>query len=287
MIVHPEDISIAAQAEDVPELVEEYLVNGRVVDRLLFKDSISVKQLKPYGNRFYAKQSRRVLHNCGVIDPENVDEYLAQGGYEGLKNALQMSPVEVIEEVKKSGLRGRGGAGFPTGLKWEFTYKAQGDKKYVVCNADEGDPGAFMDRSVLEGDPHAVIEGMLIAAYAIGADEGYVYVRAEYPLAIKRLRLAIEAANRLGYLGKNIMGTDFSFQLKIKEGAGAFVCGEETALLASIEGERGMPRPRPPFPANSGLWGKPTCLNNVETFANIPLIFRIGVEEYTSWYRTQ
>ncbi|NLP38018.1 MAG: NADH-quinone oxidoreductase subunit NuoF [Firmicutes bacterium] len=283
VIVHPEDIFYCrVQAEDVPELVEEYLVNGRVVDRLLFKDPISGEAVKNHMEiGFYAKQSRRVLHNCGVIDPENVDEYLAQGGYEGLKNALQMSPVEVIEEVKKSGLRGRGGAGFPTGLKWEFTYKAQGDKKYVVCNADEGDPGAFMDRSVLEGDPHAVIEGMLIAAYAIGADEGYVYVRAEYPLAIKRLRLAIEAANRLGYLGKNIMGTDFSFQLKIKEGAGAFVCGEETALLASIEGERGMPRPRPPFPANSGLWGKPTCLNNVETFANIPLIFRIGVEEYT------
>ncbi|NLM52939.1 MAG: NADH-quinone oxidoreductase subunit NuoF [Firmicutes bacterium] len=282
VIVHPEDIFYCrVQAEDVPELVEEYLLNNRVVERLLYKDPVSGEHIKNHLEiGFYAKQLRRVLRNCGVIDPENINEYLARGGYEGLKNALQLSQLEVIEEVKKSGLRGRGGAGFPTGLKWEFTYKAQGDKKYVVCNADEGDPGAFMDRSVLEGDPHAVIEGMLIAAYAVGADEGYVYVRAEYPLAVKRLRLAIEAANRHGFLGKNILGTDFSFQLKIKEGAGAFVCGEETALLASIEGERGMPRPRPPFPANAGLWGKPTCLNNVETFANIPLIFRLGAEEY-------
>ncbi|MCW3490090.1 NADH-quinone oxidoreductase subunit NuoF [Dethiobacter alkaliphilus] len=231
---------------------------------------------------FYAKQKRLVLQNCGVIDPENIDEYLKKDGYEGLKKALKMKDTAIIEEVKKAGLRGRGGAGFPSGVKWEFTYKAKGDKKYVVCNADEGDPGAFMDRSILEGDPHAVIEGMLIAGFAIGADEGYVYCRAEYPLAIKRLRTALEQARERGYLGDNILGTGFNFNLKIKEGAGAFVCGEETALLASIEGERGMPRPRPPFPANSGLWGKPTCLNNVETFANVPYILRDGAEFFAS-----
>ncbi|MCR3921695.1 MAG: NADH-quinone oxidoreductase subunit NuoF [Firmicutes bacterium] len=281
-VIHPEDIFYCrVQAEDIPELVEEYLINGRVVDRLLYMDPITNEHIKNHMEiGFYAKQNRRVLHNCGVIDPENIDEYLGSEGYVGLKNALHMEQVAIIDEMKKSGLRGRGGAGFPTGMKWDFTYKAKGKKKYIVCNADEGDPGAFMDRSVLEGDPHAVIEGMAIAAYAIGADEGYVYVRAEYPLAIKRLRLAITAANERGFLGNNILGTTFNFNLKIKEGAGAFVCGEETALLASIEGERGMPRPRPPFPANSGLWGKPTCLNNVETFANVPLIYRIGAEEY-------
>jgi NADH:ubiquinone oxidoreductase subunit F (NADH-binding)/(2Fe-2S) ferredoxin len=283
-IIHPEDIFYCGvHAEDMPELVEEYLVNGRVVERLLFKDLVTGERVKDHTKiDFYAKQMRLVLHNCGVIDPENIHEYLGRQGYEGLKNALKMDRIDIITEVKKSGLRGRGGAGFPTGMKWDFTYKAKGDKKYIVCNADEGDPGAFMDRSVLEGDPHAVIEGMLIAGFAIGSDEGYVYCRAEYPLAIKRLRIAIEQANKEGFLGENILGSDFSFHLKIKEGAGAFVCGEETALLASIEGERGMPRPRPPFPANSGLWAKPTCLNNVETLANIPLILREGAEQYAS-----
>jgi NADH-quinone oxidoreductase subunit F len=283
-IIHPEDIFYCSvHAEDIPELVEEHLVNNRVVERLLYKDPVSGQRVQDHMEiGFYAKQKRLVLHNCGVIDPENIEEYLGRKGYEGFGNALKMEPTAIIDEVKKSGLRGRGGAGFSTGMKWDFTFKAKGDKKYIVCNADEGDPGAFMDRSVLEGDPHAVIEGMLIAGFAIGADEGYVYCRAEYPLAIKRLRIAIEQANEKGYLGENIMGSGFSFKLKIKEGAGAFVCGEETALLASIEGERGMPRPRPPFPANAGLWGKPTCLNNVETFANIPLIFRVGAEEYAS-----
>jgi NADH:ubiquinone oxidoreductase subunit F (NADH-binding)/(2Fe-2S) ferredoxin len=281
-IVHPEDIFFCSvQAEDVPELVEEYLVNGRVVERLLYKDPVTGERVKNHMEiGFYAKQMRNVLHNCGVIDPENIDEYIARKGYEGLKNALQMERPVIIEEVKKAGLRGRGGAGFPTGMKWEFTYKAQGNSKYIVCNADEGDPGAFMDRSVLEGDPHAVIEGMVVAAYAIGANDGYVYVRAEYPLAIKRLRIAMTQAEEHGFLGDNILGSGFNFHLKIKEGAGAFVCGEETALLASIEGERGMPRPRPPFPANEGLWGKPTCLNNVETFANIPMIMRDGGDTY-------
>jgi NADH:ubiquinone oxidoreductase subunit F (NADH-binding)/(2Fe-2S) ferredoxin/Pyruvate/2-oxoacid:ferredoxin oxidoreductase delta subunit len=283
-IVHPEDIFYCSvQPEDVPELVNEYLVNGRIVERLLFKDPVSGERVSNHMEiGFYAKQMRIVLHNCGVIDPENIDEYLDRGGYDGLKKSLSMDRMEIINEVKRSGLRGRGGAGFPTGMKWEFTYRAKGDKKYIVCNADEGDPGAFMDRSVLEGDPHAVVEGMITAGYAIGSDEGYVYVRAEYPLAVKRLRVAIQQAEERGYLGENILGSGFSFKLKIKEGAGAFVCGEETALLASIEGERGMPRPRPPFPANEGLWGKPTCLNNVETFANIPLIMRNGSEAYAS-----
>ncbi|MDA8211811.1 MAG: NADH-quinone oxidoreductase subunit NuoF [Clostridia bacterium] len=224
-----------------------------------------------------------VLKNCGHIDPENIQEYIAAGGYEGLAKVLKtMNGDQVVEEVKKSGLRGRGGGGFPTGIKWQSTRQAEGTKKYVVCNADEGDPGAFMDRSVLEGDPHAVIEGMLICGYAIGADEGYVYVRAEYPLAIKRLSIAIAQAEEAGYLGENIRGSGFNFRLKIKAGAGAFVCGEETALLNSIEGERGMPRPRPPFPAFKGLWQKPTTLNNVETFANVPVIFRNGADWYAS-----
>ncbi len=283
-IVYPEEtFYCGVQPEDAAELVEEHLVNGRIVDRLLFKDPISGVRVRNHREiGFYAKQMRKVLGNCGVIDPENIDEYISAKGYEGLKKALLMEKTAIIEEVKSSGLRGRGGAGFSTGMKWDFTYKAKGEKKYIVCNADEGDPGAFMDRSVLEGDPHAVIEGMLIAAYAINADEGYVYVRAEYPLAISRLRIAIKQALEYGFLGENILGSGFSFDLKIKEGAGAFVCGEETALLASIEGERGMPRPRPPFPANSGLWGKPTCLNNVETLANVPLILREGAQAYAA-----
>ncbi|MEW6524916.1 MAG: NADH-quinone oxidoreductase subunit NuoF [Bacillota bacterium] len=229
------------------------------------------------GNRAPAKQLHVVMENCGLIDPERIDHYIARGGYAGLERVLSgMTPLDVVKEVKQSGLRGRGGAGFPTGLKWEFAHKAAGDKKYVICNADEGDPGAFMDRSLLEGDPHAVLEGMIIGGYAIGADEGYIYCRAEYPLAIKRLRVAMEDAEKLGLLGENILGTGFSFRLHIKEGAGAFVCGEETALMASIMGERGMPRPRPPFPAQRGLWDKPTNINNVETWANVPRILARG-----------
>ena len=222
-----------------------------------------------------------MLANCGRIDPESINEYIAVGGYEACGRALtEMTPEEVIAEIKESGLRGRGGAGFPTGLKWEFTRQTPGEKKYVICNADEGDPGAFMDRSLLEGDPHRIIEGMIIAAYAIGADEGYIYVRAEYPLAIRRLEIALEQAREYGFLGENIFNSGFSFDLKIKKGAGAFVCGEETALMASIEGNRGMPRPKPPFPSVSGLWGKPTNINNVETFANVPYIICQGAEVY-------
>jgi len=231
---------------------------------------------------FYSKQRKVVLRNCGLIDPLNIKEYIACGGYFSLYKALQMSPSEIIEEVKRSGLRGRGGAGFPTGKKWELCYRAPGTKKYVICNADEGDPGAYMDRSILEGNPHSVIEGMIIGAYAIGADEGYIYVRAEYPLAVKHLRIAIAQAKELGLLGKDILGSGFSFRLHVFEGAGAFVCGEETALIASIEGRRGQPRPRPPYPVESGLFGKPTVINNVETWANVPLIIAQGAE----WFRS-
>ncbi len=283
-IIYPQEIFYCAvQPEDIKELVEEYLLNGRVVERLLYKDPVTGERVQDHMEiGFYAKQKRLVLRNCGIIDPESIQEYIAREGYEGLKKALKMEQEEIIEEIKKSGLRGRGGAGFPTGLKWEFTYRAKGKQKFVVCNADEGDPGAFMDRSMLEGDPHAVIEGMLIAGLALDANEGYVYVRAEYPLAVKRLRKAIQQAEENNYIGKNLLNSGFNFHLKIEEGAGAFVCGEETALLASIEGKRGMPRPRPPFPANEGLWGKPTCLNNVETFANVPLIIRRGADEFAS-----
>ncbi len=232
---------------------------------------------------FFRNQTRLVLKNSGIIDPESLEEYLESGGYRGLKRALDLSPVEVVDEVKASGLRGRGGAGFPTGLKWQFAHDAPGDEKYVICNADEGDPGAFMDRSILEGDPHAVIEGLAIAAYAIGASKGYVYCRAEYPLAIRRLTDAIEQAKEAGFLGENILDSGFSFELLIKKGAGAFVCGEETALIASIEGKRGMPRPRPPYPAQSGLWGKPTNINNVETVANVPFILADGAEAFRKY----
>ncbi|MDW7672977.1 MAG: NADH-quinone oxidoreductase subunit NuoF [Bacillota bacterium] len=270
--------------EDISEIIDKTIVNNETIERLLFTDPKTGEKAKTYHEvDFYKKQQRLTLKNCGHINPEDIDEYLANEGYQALEKALkQMDQVATIEEVKKSGLRGRGGGGFPTGLKWEFTYKAQGDKKYVVCNADEGDPGAFMDRSILEGDPHALIEGMLICGYAVGADEGYVYVRAEYPLAIKRLEIAIKQAEERGYLGENILDSGFNFKLKIKAGAGAFVCGEETALLTSIEGNRGMPRVRPPFPAVKGLWEKPTNINNVETFANIPVIFRKGAEWYAS-----
>lgn len=230
---------------------------------------------------FYNKQRRIVLANCGLINPESIEEHIASGGYEACAKALiSMTPEEVIAEIKNSGLRGRGGAGFPTGLKWELTRKTPSDKKYVICNADEGDPGAFMDRSLLEGDPHRVIEGMIIAAYAIGANEGYIYVRAEYPLAIRRLQIAIEQAKAYGFIGNDLFGSGFDFDLKIKKGAGAFVCGEETALMASIEGKRGMPRPKPPFPSVSGLWGRPTNINNVETFGNVSYIIKHGAEAY-------
>ena len=283
-IVYPEDVFYCGvQAVDIPEIVEEYLVKGNMVERLLYRDPVSEETVISHDQiMFYNKQLRLALRNCGVIDPENIDEYIIRGGYIGLKKALQMEPMGVVDEVKKSGLRGRGGAGFPTGMKWQFANGSKGSKKYIVCNADEGDPGAFMDRSLLEGDPHAVLEGMLIAGQAIGADEGYIYVRSEYPLAIKRLRTAIAQAEEYGMLGQNILGFGFNFKIKIKEGAGAFVCGEETALLASIEGHRGVPRHRPPFPAVEGLWGKPTCINNVETLANVPLILRRGAEEFAS-----
>ncbi|MDK2895621.1 MAG: NADH-quinone oxidoreductase subunit [Moorella sp. (in: firmicutes)] len=274
--------------ERVPVLIEKHVVQGEPVrDWALIQvpgevapyEDIPVMAASPY----YGRQVRVVTSRLGLTDPENLEEYIATGGYEALEKVLsRMTPEQVIEEIKISGLRGRGGAGFPTGLKWSFTRQAPGDKKYVVCNADEGDPGAFMDRSVLEGDPFTVIEGMTIAAYAIGADEGYIYCRAEYPLAIKRLKTAITAAGEKGLLGRDILGTGFNFDLHIKAGAGAFVCGEETALLASIEGKRGMPRVRPPFPAQQGLWGKPTNINNVETYANVPFIIKNGGQWFAS-----
>jgi len=281
MIIYPEGIFYCqVQTGDVPQLVEETLVKGRVVSRLTYKEPLTHQAVPFYHDiPFYSKQLRITLRNCGLIDAENIDEYIARGGYEALGKALMtIKPEQVIDEVKRSGLRGRGGAGFLTGLKWEFTQKAPGNVKYIVCNADEGDPGAFMDRSILEGDPHAVLEGMAIAGYAIGAHEGYIYCRAEYPLAIKRLHIAIRQATEYGLLGENILDTGFDFMLKIKEGAGAFVCGEETALIASIEGRRGEPRPRPPFPAVSGLWGKPTNNNNVKTYANTPQIIANGAD---------
>jgi NADH-quinone oxidoreductase subunit F/NADP-reducing hydrogenase subunit HndC len=285
VIVYPEGIFYCqVKSEDVKEIVEEHLLKGRPVKRLMFKDRITEEMVPHYNDiDFYKKQNRIVLRNCGFINPENIKEYIARGGYEALAKALtEMTPEQVIEEVKASGLRGRGGGGFPTGLKWGFARAAKGDKKYVICNADEGDPGAFMDRSILEGDPHALIEGMAIAGYAIGADEGYIYVRAEYPLAIKRLKIAIAQAHEMGLLGEDIFRSGFNFKLNIKEGAGAFVCGEETALIASIEGRRGEPRVRPPFPANKGLWGKPSNVNNVETFANVSKIIAKGSQWYAS-----
>jgi len=285
VMIYPEGTFYClVQPDDVPELVEETLVKGRVVERLVYKEPAEHKAIPHYGEiPFYQKQLRIALQNCGMIDPENIDEYIAHDGYAALSQVLtEMTQEEVIEQVKDSGLRGRGGAGFPTGLKWEFTYRAPGQTKYLVCNADEGDPGAFMDRSIIEGDPHSLVEGMTIAAYAIGVKEGYIYCRAEYPLAIHRLRIAIRQAEEYGLLGQNILGTDFEFHLRIKEGAGAFVCGEETALLASIEGRRGEPRPRPPFPAVSGLWNKPTNINNVKSYANVPQIILKGADWFSS-----
>ncbi|MGM0401397.1 MAG: FAD-dependent oxidoreductase [Chloroflexota bacterium] len=285
MIIYPEGIFYCqVEAADVKEIVEETLVKGRVLERLTYEEPSTHENVPFYEDiPFYGKQRRITLRNCGLIDPESIEEYIARGGYEALGKALSsMTPEEVIDEVKSSGLRGRGGAGFLTGLKWEFAQKAPGDTKYIVCNADEGDPGAFMDRSVLEGDPHSLLEGMAIAAYAIGAHEGYIYCRAEYPLAIRRLNIAIAQAEEYGLLGEGILGTDFDFTIRIKEGAGAFVCGEETALIASIEGKRGEPRPRPPFPAVSGLWGKPTNNNNVKSYANVPQIIANGAEWFSS-----
>ena len=286
VIVYPEGTFYCqVKAEDVEEIVESHLFKGRIVERLLYHEPLTHESIPNYSEiNFYKKQHRLVLENCGAINPEQIEEYIAVGGYEALAKAVTtMSPEDVIEEIKKSGLRGRGGGGFSTGMKWQFAKASVSDKKYVICNADEGDPGAFMDRSVLEGDPHKILEGMAVCGYAIGADEGYIYVRAEYPLAIKRLRIAIEQAEAMGLLGENIFGSGFSFKLHIKEGAGAFVCGEETALMASIEGKRGMPRPRPPFPAVAGLWGKPTNINNVETFGNVAAIITNGADWYAGF----
>ncbi len=285
MVVYPEGVMYCeVHLEDVPELVSEHFLKGRVVQRLLYHPPDAEMTVSDFQDiDFFKKQERIVLANCGLIDPESLEEYIAQDGYLGLgKVLLEMKPEDVVAEVRKSGLRGRGGGGFPTGMKWEFTARADGSPKYVVCNADEGDPGAFMDRSILEGDPHSILEGMAIAGYAVGANQGYIYIRAEYPIAVRRLYLAIEKAREKGLLGKNIFGSGFDFDIDIRLGAGAFVCGEETALLTSIMGRRGEPRPRPPFPANSGLWDKPTVLNNVETFANIAPILREGADWFTT-----
>ena len=285
MIVYPEGSFYSqVQVEDIPEIVEEHLLKGRIVTRLLYDETVTETEVKSLNDTtFYAKQQRVALRNCGVIDPENIDEYIAYDGYEALAKCLtEYTPEQVIQVLKDSGLRGRGGGGFPTGLKWSFTAANQADQKYVVCNADEGDPGAFMDRSVLEGDPHCIIEAMAICGYATGATEGYVYVRAEYPIAVNRLQIAIDQAREYGLLGKNIFNSGFDFDLHIRLGAGAFVCGEETALMTSIEGNRGEPRPRPPYPAVKGLFGKPTTENNVETFANVPQIILKGAEWFAS-----
>lgn len=283
MVVYPEGAFYShITPEDVTEIVEEHLLKGRVVKHLLYGETVAGDKIKSLNEtKFYKKQHRIALRNCGVINPENIEEYIAFGGYAALGRALsQSTPAETIEKIKASGLRGRGGGGFPTGVKWEFAAKSVSDQKYVCCNADEGDPGAFMDRSILEGDPHSVIEAMEIAGYCIGANRGFVYVRAEYPIAVHRLEIAIAQAREYGLLGKNIFGTGFDFDIEIRLGAGAFVCGEETALMTSIEGHRGEPRPRPPFPAVKGLFGKPTILNNVETLANIPWILLNGPEKY-------
>jgi NADP-reducing hydrogenase subunit HndC len=273
---------VQVKPEDVEEIVKEHIVKGRKVERLLYVNpttSDSVSDSKHM--EFYKKQMRVALRNCGFIDPENIEEYIARDGYGALGKVLSMTQQEVIDEMKKSGLRGRGGGGFPTGLKWEFAYKNKSDQKYVVCNADEGDPGAFMDRSILEGDPHSIVEAMAICGYAIGANRGLVYIRAEYPLAVKRLETAILAAREYGLLGHDILGTGFDFNIEIKFGAGAFVCGEETALIHSMEGMRGEPTTKPPFPAESGYWGKPTNVNNVETFANVPVVFLKGADWFS------
>ncbi len=284
-IVYPEDIFYCGvTAEDMPELVEEHMVNGNTVERLLYKDPVTEEAVTSHEDiPFYKHQKRIILRNCGVIDPENIDEYIIRGGYLGLRKALNMESGEIISNIKDSGLRGLGGAGFPAGRKWETAYNVAADKKYVVCNADEGDPGAFMDRSILEGDPHSVLEGLMIAGKAIGSDEAYVYVRAEYPLAVRRLRKAIAQAEEYGLIGDNILNSGFNFTINVKEGAGAFVCGESTALVMSIEGKRGMPKPLPrPRTTTAGLWDKPTLLNNVKTLSVVPQIINKGVEWFTS-----
>lgn len=285
MIVYPEGTFYSmVQEEDIPEIVSEHLLKGRVVTRLLYDETTKTDKIIPLNEtNFYKKQHRVALRNCGVINPENIEEYIGTGGYEALGIVLtEKTPEDVIQILLDSGLRGRGGAGFPTGLKWKFAAANEADQKYVCCNADEGDPGAFMDRSILEGDPHAVLEAMAIAGYAIGASQGYIYVRAEYPIAVKRLEIAISQAREYGLLGENIFDSGFNFDIELRLGAGAFVCGEETALMTSIEGNRGEPRPRPPFPALKGLFQKPTILNNVETFANIPQIIVNGPEWFAS-----
>lgn len=269
--------------DDVSEIVDMDLVKGEPVERLLFLDPKTKDRVLSFRDmKYFNPQRRIVLRNCGFINPEDIEDYLATGGYEGIKRALSMTQQEVIDNIKRSGLRGRGGGGFPTGMKWEFCNRSVADQKYIICNADEGDPGAFMDRAVLEGDPHSVLEGMMVAGYAIGATKAYVYVRAEYPMAYERTLIALDQARQRGIMGKNILGSGFDFEVKVKLGAGAFVCGEETALMASIEGKRGMPNPRPPFPAVRGLFGKPTNINNVETFANIPVIMTKGGEWFAS-----
>jgi NADP-reducing hydrogenase subunit HndC len=270
---------VQVKKDDVKEIVAEHLVKGRVVQRLCYDPEQAKKLVAEANIPFYQKQYRIVLRNCGVIDPEKIEDYIARDGYKAIEKVLfGMTPEQVVEEMLKSGLRGRGGAGFPTGLKWKFAQQQPKGQKYMVCNADEGDPGAYMDRSTLEGDPHSVLEAMIIAGYAIGATKGFIYIRAEYPLAIHRLQVAIKQATELGLLGKDILGSGFDFEIELRFGAGAFVCGEETALLQSIEGNRGMPRPRPPFPAVKGLWGRPTVINNVETLANIPVIINKGAD---------
>ena len=284
-VIEPEGIFYThVSVDDVPDIIQSHLRDGQPVERLFYKDPVSGKAIPYYKDiDFYAKQQRIVLRNCGRLNPERIEDYIDRGGYQSLEKVLsEMTPEQVIDEVKRSGLRGRGGAGFPTARKWEFCRGYPGEVKYLICNADEGDPGAFMDRSTMEGDPHTVIEGMVIAAYAIGATEGYIYIRAEYPLAVKRLRIALKQAEEGAFIGENILGSKFGFKVHVKEGAGAFVCGEETGLLASIEGKRGMPRPRPPFPAQSGLWGKPTTINNVKTLAVLPVIVAEGAEKYAS-----
>ncbi|MBQ3299053.1 MAG: NADH-quinone oxidoreductase subunit NuoF [Ruminococcus sp.] len=285
MVVYPEGSFYSmVKVEDIPEIVEEHLLKGRIVTRLLYQETVEEDTVKSLNKTaFYAKQKRVALRNCGVIDPEKIDDYIARDGYAALGKVLtEMTPDQVIQTILDSGLRGRGGAGFPTGLKWKFAAANDADQKYVCCNADEGDPGAFMDRSVLEGDPHCLIEAMAIAGYAIGASQGRVYVRAEYPIAVKRLQIAIDQAREYGLLGEDIFGTGFNFDMELRLGAGAFVCGEETALMTSIEGKRGEPRPRPPFPAVKGLYQKPTILNNVETYANIAQIILKGPEWFAS-----
>lgn len=283
--IEPDDtFYIQVTPEDAEDIIKNHIVYGNVVERLLFTDPSDNSKIKSQHNiPFYKKQMRIALRNCGVIDPENIKEYIAADGYKALGNILKnYEPIEVINEITKSGLRGRGGGGFPTGVKWKFARESKSDVKYIICNADEGDPGAFMDRSILEGDPHSVLEAMAIAGYSIGASNGYIYIRAEYPLAVRRLLVAIRQAKEAGLLGENILNSGFNFDIEIKYGAGAFVCGEETALIKSIEGSRGEPTNKPPFPAVSGLWSKPTSVNNVETFANIPAILNKGADWYSS-----